>query len=324
MACARDFAAVSFDEGKSLSVQYETDSNVLGSGTFGIVVSARRRSDGMALAIKMPNELDHRSVKCMQQELACHRDLQHEAIIKLVDAGTMLGLRPCLVLERASFSLDKVNYASTYNTQRALKVCTRWLLSGLRYMHERNWVHMDLKPHNILLLHGRVWKIADFGCAQRPGVINHKHVGNILYTPPEYLLQPSLPVSGRYDMWSVGLLLAQIITAKDLLPPDSPNWTKEMAVVATLNGLMNLIGGIVEETECTPDTHPLCAHPNLEHPPVQASPVRLIEHLTGMNPSLNSNIGLEEEGVDFFCELLTNRHSTRLSAEEALSHPFLN
>jgi hypothetical protein len=86
---------------------------------------------------------------------------------------------------------------------------------GLDYAHRRGVVHRDIKPANIRLLpHGGV-KIVDFGIA-RLGDSNLTQTGLVLGTP-SYLAPEVLagqPVDHRTDIWSVGIVLYELMAGK--------------------------------------------------------------------------------------------------------------
>lgn len=88
----------------------------------------------------------------------------------------------------------------------------RDILSGVQYIHSRNVVHRDIKPHNILLSKG-VAKVADFGCAISVAALtkeeHHAMKGTLPYMAPEVFLGESY--GKPCDMWSVGVLIAEIL-----------------------------------------------------------------------------------------------------------------
>jgi serine/threonine-protein kinase len=87
------------------------------------------------------------------------------------------------------------------------------LLSALAYAHERGVVHRDMKPSNIFVLRDGTIKVVDFGLA-RIEASNLTETGTLLGTPaymsPEQFL--GLPVDARSDIFSVGVILYQMLT----------------------------------------------------------------------------------------------------------------
>jgi eukaryotic-like serine/threonine-protein kinase len=84
---------------------------------------------------------------------------------------------------------------------------------GLAYAHENGVVHRDIKPANIMVLDNGGVKIADFGIAQiQTGTrtMSNMIVGTSKYMSPEHIM--GLPVDGRTDIFSLGVVLYQLLT----------------------------------------------------------------------------------------------------------------
>jgi cyclin-dependent kinase 1 len=97
------------------------------------------------------------------------------------------------------------------------------MLRGLHFCHVRGVMHRDLKPQNILVSKDGRLKLADFGLARAfvPPIRPFTHeVVTLWYRAPEILLgckTYALPV----DIWSVGTILAEMVTKRPLFPGDS-------------------------------------------------------------------------------------------------------
>ncbi len=85
------------------------------------------------------------------------------------------------------------------------------LLGALKYMHERQIFHRDLKPDNIMLTYkGNNVKIIDFGLAAADSLVdNLAKAGTPRYAAPELMTRASL-VDQRSDIYSVGMMLIEI------------------------------------------------------------------------------------------------------------------
>jgi len=100
------------------------------------------------------------------------------------------------------------------------------LLSGLASVHASGFVHRDLKPSNVLVARradGRPQvKLTDFGLAVRTGHVGEpgRLSGSLPYVAPEGLL--GLPVDGRSDLYSLGILLYELVTGELPLPRATP------------------------------------------------------------------------------------------------------
>ena len=89
------------------------------------------------------------------------------------------------------------------------------ILAALEYSHRQGVVHRDIKPANIFLLPDGTVKVADFGIAHIESS-NLTQVGTVVGTPnymsPEQIM--GLPVDGRSDLFSAGVILYQFLTGE--------------------------------------------------------------------------------------------------------------
>ena len=90
---------------------------------------------------------------------------------------------------------------------------------GLKYFHERGWVHRDVKPDNFLLTDDWKVKLIDFAIAQRPATglakllgSRSKLQGTRSYMSPEQIRNEGLDI--RADIYSFGCMLYELVTAK--------------------------------------------------------------------------------------------------------------
>lgn len=107
------------------------------------------------------------------------------------------------------------------------------ILKGLDYAHRRTdgtgrplgIVHRDVSPHNILISYEGEVKLTDFGIAKAAGKVSRTEAGFIRgkanYMSPEQA--DAQPLDGRSDLYSVGVLLWELLTGETLHSGDSPD-----------------------------------------------------------------------------------------------------
>uniref|UniRef100_A0A1I8AHD4 Protein kinase domain-containing protein n=1 Tax=Steinernema glaseri TaxID=37863 RepID=A0A1I8AHD4_9BILA len=93
------------------------------------------------------------------------------------------------------------------------------ILCAVKYLHESNIMHRDLKPDNIGVNdQGCEVKLLDFGlsCVQAHDLKHSPYVVTRFYRAPEIVL--GLEYSKKVDLWSVGCILAEMISKKIMFP----------------------------------------------------------------------------------------------------------
>lgn len=92
---------------------------------------------------------------------------------------------------------------------------SKQILQGLEYLHSKNIIHQDLKPHNILFDKNQyTLKIADFGVSNifdQTKATAKAQNGTLRYMSPEQLESKLTP---KIDMWAFGCILLEMITGK--------------------------------------------------------------------------------------------------------------
>ena len=144
---------------KELENKY-TEIKFVGRGGIAWVFSARRKTDRITVAVKIPISFDEVTGKCFLNEIAAWETLRHPISLRFrsqYPAGTLM-LR--WNLYRILEALDK-----PLPVWKAVHLITG-VTDGLRYAHEHGFIHRDIKPHNILLTADVVPKITDWGMSK--------------------------------------------------------------------------------------------------------------------------------------------------------------
>src|SRR5579872_1292181 len=189
--------------------------DTLGRGGMGVVYRAIDPRIGRLVAIKMITgdyAKDPDYLNRFYREARSTGTLQHPNIVTVYDLGDQDGI-PYLVMEYLEGdSLEKIikekrPFTLTEKLSIMIQAC-----EGLGYAHQRQVIHRDVKPGNVVVLKDGVVKIVDFGIAQlgnerftRTGQV----IGSLYYMSPEQI--QGLEVDARSDIYSTGVLLFEFI-----------------------------------------------------------------------------------------------------------------
>ena len=100
----------------------------------------------------------------------------------------------------------------------------RDVASGLTHVHDRGFVHLDVKPSNVLLANDGNLKLADFGLASKIGESVDGTEGDARYLAPE-LLDDNVGCDPANDIFSLGMSLLELAQPPSfVLPTTGPRW----------------------------------------------------------------------------------------------------
>ena len=198
----------------------------LGRGGMAIVYKARERSLDREVAIKVLPALlamDQDFVERFTHEARTAGKLEHPNIVPIYRVGTsghviyfVMKLLPGQSLARVLRERGKLSVGEV----RRILIETA---SALGYAAKRGVVHRDVKPDNILLdAEGRC-VITDFGIAKAPGgqqTAAGTSLGTPKYMSPEHA--QGVPLDGRSDMYSLGVVAYQCLTGRPPYEADDP------------------------------------------------------------------------------------------------------
>jgi serine/threonine protein kinase len=149
--------------------------------------------------------------------------LAHPNIVVVYDAGEENGLFYITMELIEGKSLQSLlDFGHGFPVPRILRILEQ-TCSALQFAHERNVIHRDIKPANLMLTADDTVKITDFGTAkilQFGTVQQTTHVmGTPSYMSPEQV--KGRPVDGRSDIFSLGVMLYEMLTGEKPFPGQS-------------------------------------------------------------------------------------------------------
>ncbi|XP_029574186.1 cyclin-dependent kinase 20 [Salmo trutta] len=279
----------------------------IGEGAHGIVFKAKHIETGETVALKkvalrkledgIPNQA-LREIKALQEI----EDNQY--VVKLKDVFPH-GTGFVLVFEYMLSDLSEV----IRNSQRPLteshvKGYMMMLLKGVAFCHENSIMHRDLKPANLLISSTGHLKIADFGLARlfnNDGEHLYSHqVATRWYRAPE-LLYGARKYDEGVDLWAVGCIFGELLNNSPLFPGE--NDIEQLCCVLRVLGTPNQ--HIWPEITELPDYNKITFKENPAIP--------LEEIVPDTSP----------QAVDLLNKLLVYPSKQRISARQALLHPYL-
>jgi beta-lactam-binding protein with PASTA domain/tRNA A-37 threonylcarbamoyl transferase component Bud32 len=196
----------------------------LGSGGMANVYLAEDEDLGRRVAIKILNDRyanDELFIERFRREAKSAAALSHPNIVSIYDRGEAEGTYYIAMEVIEGRSLKELILTRGPLPIAQAIAFTFEILDALRFAHRHGIIHRDVKPHNILI-GGERLKVTDFGIA-RAGASQMTEAGSIMgtaqYLSPEQAR--GAPVTASSDLYSVGIVLYEMLTGKVPFSGDS-------------------------------------------------------------------------------------------------------
>jgi len=193
---------------------------VLGNGGMGNVYQAFEPGFNRLVALKLLREYCRRGdtvAKRFAAEAHLLAQLDHRNVVRVYAVGEAGG-RPFFAMKYVSGgSLDGHLAEYRVSAGHAVRLLVK-LARAVQYLHDRGVWHRDLKPLNILLDEEGEPLVADFGVAKWLEGESHtvgfgiNRVGTYAYMAPEMIRHGSASAGARADVWSLGVILFELLT----------------------------------------------------------------------------------------------------------------
>lgn len=278
----------------------------LGEGTYATVYKGRSRLNNEIVALKEIHlDAQEGTPSTAIREISLMKELRHTNIVRLYD---VIHTESKLMLVFEFMEQDLKKYMEIHGHRCALDPVTVrsfmfQLLKGTAFCHENRVLHRDLKPQNLLINKRGELKLADFGLARAFGIpVNtfSNEVVTLWYRAPDVLLG-SRTYSTSIDIWSAGCIMAEMISGLPLFRGRDNN--------DQLNQILRILG--------TPDDNTMKRLIN-DSPEIQAQPFPRVPRV----PFQNMFPKAHPLAIDLLDKLLKFDPTQRISADEALRHPY--
>lgn len=237
------------------------------------------------------------------REITILKEISHENIVKIHEL--FYGMKSLYIAyEYIDCELTKIIQPLNNEElpESLIKGLMLQMLKGLAEIHRYNVLHRDIKPQNLLVNKDGVLKIADFGFARfiaSPGREMTAGVISNWYRPPEIFFGAKYYSYG-VDIWSTGCIFAEMIKRKPLF-----QGATEIDILTKIFSLL----GIPNESDW-PDNNQLDGFKLFS----QGDVITIKKYFAGFS----------EEGIDLLEKMLALNPNKRISASEALKHPFFS
>jgi serine/threonine-protein kinase len=223
-------------EGQILAGKYRVE-KVLGSGGMGVVVAAWHLELEQRVAVKFlhPLALERAdTAERFRREARSAAKIRSEHVARVIDVGIMEGGVPYMVMEylEGHDISDEMQKYGMLPISDAIDFVLQ-AIEALAEAHAAGIVHRDLKPANLFIAHRadgtRIVKVLDFGIsksllggsvAELSLTRTSTLIGSPLYMSPEQM-RSAKDVDTRTDIWSLGVILYEMITGQPPYTGDS-------------------------------------------------------------------------------------------------------
>eukprot|EP01006_Ploeotia_vitrea_P030840 TRINITY_DN63159_c0_g1_i2.p1 TRINITY_DN63159_c0_g1~~TRINITY_DN63159_c0_g1_i2.p1 ORF type:complete len:533 (-),score=51.53 TRINITY_DN63159_c0_g1_i2:58-1656(-) len=277
---------------------------VFGEGSFGEVLKCKTKATGEIVAIKRfkDPETDDCARTLIQREIQALEDLRGEPNVVQMKEWFRIKDTVYLVFEFIPNNMLEIMQENPKGmpTEMIRKYLYQ-VVSAIAACHKKGILHRDVKPENILVNKAQEQAyLCDFGCARkwRARLAMTLYIATRWYRAPELIL--GYEYDGSVDMWALGCVMAEMLTGRPLIP--CKNNTHALQFIHATVGPLS--------SQQVKDAKSESCFPALQLPPPRNQLESLFSKYT------------DAAAMDFLQQLLRVEASKRMTAEQALKHPY--
>jgi mitogen-activated protein kinase 15 len=288
----------------------------VGQGAYGVVFKVIDKKTKEQVALKklfgaFQDEVD--SQRTFREVMLLQELNGHDNIIRLLNvikAENDLDLYLVFdYMEADLFNVIRANILQDIHK----KFIIYQILKALKFIHSADIIHRDLKPSNIFINSDCHIKLGDFGLART--LEHNPHMGSVVteYVATRWYRAPEMILAAQkygkpIDMWSVGCILYEMLVGTPLLPGKS---TKDMIK------MMFSVTGFPDRKEYNEIKKEI---------KIQIDYDQLLQEKVKKKKNILQTLSKythDDVAIDLLLKLLVFNPNKRLTAEEALKHPYV-
>lgn len=283
----------------------------IGEGAYGIVLKCQDKTSKEVFAVKKFKDKDSENLaikKVLLRELRALRALKHPNIIKLLKSFKQ-NERLYMVFEYIPDSLlDLIEKSPDGIDMETIKKICYGIVKGLAFMHEQGLIHRDIKPENILITKDNKAKVIDFGFTR--SLKENEELTS--YVATRWYRSLELLFGSKYgpevDIWALGCMMAELVNGDPLFPGDD--------YIDQLSQIYEAFGAFPSSFKQT-----IINNKELDN-------INFSQYFIGYDNTREfiednySELADDDDFIDLLVATLNMDRSMRITAKEALNHPF--
>ncbi|KAJ7834097.1 kinase-like protein [Mycena leptocephala] len=281
----------------------------MGSGAYGVVISAGDEITGETVAIKLVSRVFDKiqlAKRALREITLLRHFTGHANITGLIDAKMISpeSNEIYIFMEPMEADLHQIIKSGQTLTGEHVQYFVYQILRGMKFVHSASVIHRDLKPGNLLVNADCELKICDFGLSRGFENASHltEYVATRWYRAPEIMLG-FREYDTAIDVWSIGCILAELLSSQPLF--------KGKDYVDQLKKILDVLGS-PEETVL----QKIASEKARTY--VRSLPISKKKPFTKILPTADL------QAIELLSHMLTFDPDQRFTVAEALEHPWLS